>query len=367
MARPRVILEIDLDRIAGNYRRIAEAVHPLKVMAVLKADAYGLGVRAIAERLCRCGVHAFGVAELREALAVHPLGRPVHILGGLIHEDIPVVVRKGIVAPITDLDIARRLSAEAVAANTTAHCHVLIDTGMGRLGVPLADAEQVVSQAVSLPGLGCEGIYSHFPYAYADIAFSNRQVEQFKALLERLALRNIAFRWVHMANSDGINNVPPAALEPFNLVRTGINLYGVYDIEGAQSYPLQPVLSLKARLVAARELPAGTSLGYGRTYFLRQKTRVGTVAIGYADGLPLAMSNRGDLIVRGRRCPILGRVSMDYTTISLDPVPEARVGDTVTCLGEDITVREWAQIKGTIPYEIICSFGQRVAREYHEN
>ena len=147
-------------------------------------------------------------------------------------------------------------------------------------------------------------------------------------------------------------------------MRTGINLYGCFDLEGRQTVELEEALCLKARLVAVRELPWGSSLGYGRTCRLQEPTRVGTVAIGYADGLPLQLSNHGRLRIRGRDCPILGRVSMDYTTVSLADVPEARPGDDVVCLGDGITVAEWAQAKGTITYEIICAFGNRVQREY---
>jgi alanine racemase len=148
------------------------------------------------------------------------------------------------------------------------------------------------------------------------------------------------------------------------MVRTGINLYGVFDLEGRKAMKLDPVLTLKAKLIAIRIVPAGTTIGYGRTYATQKPTVVGTVSAGYADGVPLAMSNCGSLLVHGTRCPILGTVSMDYTTISLDSVPNARVDDDVTCLGDAITVAEWAQAKATIPYDIICSFGNRVERRY---
>lgn len=348
----------------ANFGRIAERVAPCRVMAVLKANAYGLGVGPIAESLKRAGAYGFGVAEVREALTVKPLGLPVHILGGLLPEEVPAVVAEGIVAPVTDLAIARLLSAEAARTGKKVECHFLVDTGMGRLGILHQEAEAVIAEAAALPGLVCTGIYSHFPFAYGDYEFSRRQIALLTDLVGRLAARGIEFQWRHIANSDGINNIDESFRGMFNMVRTGINLYGAFDLEGRQALDLTPVLSLKTRLIAIRTLPAGATIGYGRTHRLSSATRVGTVSIGYADGLPLAMSNCGAVMVRGRRCPILGRVSMDYTTVSLESVPEARTGDEVVCLGEGITIKEWARFKGTISYEIICSIGNRVERIY---
>lgn len=360
----RVWLEIDLGRIRDNYRAIRDHVAPLKVMAILKANAYGLGVKPIATCLRDAGIGHFGVAELREALAIVDLGVPVLILGGLIEKEIPAVVEAGLEAPIGDLRTARLLSAEAQRQGKTVKCHFVVDTGMGRLGILHDEAEETIAQAVTLPNLTAEGIYSHFPYAYGDYDFSVYQLQTFRNLIERLRARGVCFTWRHLANSDGINNIPTSYTTPFNLVRTGINLYGIFDAVGRQSLSLEPVLKLKARLVAARQLPAGATLGYGLTYQLTRPMRVGTVAIGYADGLPLSMSSRGVLSIRGRPCPILGRVSMDYTTVSLEAVPDAEPGDEVVCLEDNRGVAEWAHVKGTIPYEIICSFGNRVERRY---
>jgi alanine racemase len=173
-----------------------------------------------------------------------------------------------------------------------------------------------------------------------------------------------------MANSDAINNFPMTYYSPFNYVRTGINIYGSFDNEGQRILNLESILTLKTKLAATRTLPAGMTLGYGCTYKLMKDTKVGTIAAGYADGLPLALSNRGYVIINGSLCPVLGRVSMDYTTVSLEDAPDAKMGDEVICLGGEgpgaISVDDWAQIKGTHAYEIICSFGTRVARRYIE-
>ena len=360
----RVWVEIDLKKIQSNYQKIADHVKPSKVMAVLKANAYGLGAIPIARALALAGAPYFGVAEPKEALAINDLGAPVQILGGLLDVDVPDVVRAGIVAPITDFGIARLLSIEAVKRQKPVECHFLIDTGMGRLGIPYSKAKATILKTLELPGLTCMGIYSHFPHAYADLEFSRWQLMQMMNLLDCLQTERIVFRCVHIANSDGINNVPQSYREPFNMVRTGINLYGLFDPEGKQSLPLEPVLTLKTKLIAIRRLEAGATISYGRTYSVTKPTLVGTIAVGYADGFPLAMSNKGYVLLNGKRCPVLGRISMDYTTICIDGVPDAKLGDEVTCLGQMISVNEWASCKKSIPYEIICSLGARVKRLY---
>lgn len=363
-SRPRVWLEVSKDKLCHNFQIIADYVRPLKVMAVIKADAYGLGVEGIASILGQTEVACFGVAEVDLALKIKPLDKPIHILGGLLEEEIPVVVNEGFIAPITDLRTAQLLSSEAMHRGRQALGQFVIDTGMGRLGIQSSEAYQVIKEIAQLPNLELLGIYSHFPFAYGDYDFSIGQVKKFNNLLIQLAKEGIAFELVHMANSVGIHNIPDSLKPPFNLARTGINLYGTYDAEGGKAFELEQVVRLKSRLVSVRELPAGASVGYGRTYTLEKAMRVGTVSIGYADGVPFDIPGRGAFVVRDQYCPVIGRVSMDFTTIDLDLVPAAQVGDDVTCLGGDITVAEWANIKNSITYEVICSFGSRVKRCY---
>jgi alanine racemase len=279
------------------------------------------------------------------------------------------MIEAGITIPITCLESARLINRTAEKLHRFATVHFKIDTGMGRLGILAADAFEVITQAYALPALICEGIFSHFPMAYEKTSPVTRaQIDDFKSLLVRLNRKNINFRYVHIANSDAINNFPDSYAPPFNMVRTGINLHGAYDAEGSRSIPIKPAISLKTRLTAIRELPAGSSIGYGHTHKLPEKTRVGTISAGYADGLPLSLSNQGSVIIRDRLSPIIGRVSMDYTNVSLKDVPEAQIGDDVTCLGSTeshcITIESWADLKNTHPYEIICSFGNRVERRY---
>lgn len=366
----RVSLEVNLTRLQKNLTAIKELVHPLKVIGVLKANAYGIGVFPVAEALVNAGVKGFGVAELREALALKPLGLPIQILGGVLEEEIPQAVAEGIILPVTDLETAELINTEALRQKKRTPVELLIDTGMGRLGFLAQEALQAIPLIAALPGLDAGGIYSHFPVAYRgeDDAFNRRQLSLFMTLLDNLAEQGLRFPKVHIANSDAVNNLPWTYKKPFTHVRVGLNLHGSFESEGNRAVTLESIFTLKTRVVSIRTLPAGMTVGYGRTYTLKQPTRVGTIAAGYADGLPLALSNRGYVLVRGKPCPVLGRLSMDYTTISLENAPEASRGDEVVCLGrdgdEEITVDAWAQLKGTHAYDIICSFGNRVSRRY---
>ena len=281
----RVWLDIDLDKLRRNLVRIRERVAPCGVIAVLKADAYGLGVEPIARALAKAGVAGFAVAEPREALRLTGFGLPVQILGGILPDEIPATVAAGVVHPVDSLSTAQRVSEEAVRQNRTVECHFLVDTGMGRLGLLADKALPDIRAACLLPGLNCCGIYSHFPVAYrAGEEYTLSQIARFQRLLDGLADEGTTFSKIHMANSDAINNFPQAFVAPFNLVRTGINLHGSFDSEGFRSLQLEPILSLKSRLVSIRELPADMQMGYGLTYQLPQDTLVGTVAAGYADG-----------------------------------------------------------------------------------
>lgn len=365
----RVWVEIDLRTLRENYHAIRQMVAPSEVIAVLKANAYGLGVLPIAQTLKTCGVSGFAAAELREALTLKTLGLPVQILGVILPDEIPDAVKAGIVMSVGSVAEAKAISDESVKQGVTAECCFIMDTGMGRLGMLHTEAEAVILEAVQLPNLKFTGIYSHFPSAYKSTeAITHCQIERFNTVLEAVKKAGIVFDHVHIANSDAINNFPETYAASFTHVRTGINLHGSFDPEGRRALKLKSILTMKTRLAAIRELPAGSTIGYGCTYRLSRPTRVGTIAAGYADGLPLALSNRGYVMIRGVACPIIGRISMDYTTVDLGQIPDAAAGDEVICLGGEgplaISVEDWAALKGTHPYDIICSFGSRVARIY---
>jgi alanine racemase len=256
------------------------------------------------------------------------------------------------------------MSREAVKQGRCANVHIIIDTGMGRLGLPYYEASKIIPKIIHLPGLKVEGAYSHFSNANnPSHPKTAQQLVLFKQALKAFGNFNIPL--IHIANSDAINNFKNSY---FDMVRTGINLYGVFDLQGRHAYKLTPTLCLKSRLIAIRTLPAGFTIGYSCTHTLSRETRVGTVAAGYADGVPMTASNSGYVLIGGRQCPIIGRVSMDYITVNLNSHPSARLGDIVVLIGksrkEEITVEDWAKIKQSHPYDIICSLGSRVERVY---
>lgn len=370
MDKTRVWLEIDLDTVRENFLKIREAAAPAQVLAVLKANAYGLGVQPIAETLLKAGAAGFCAATLEEALFLKQYGKPVEILGGVLDFEREAAVEHGLILGLTDLECARKISAEAVRQNKTAECHFKLDTGMGRLGILARDAVKVIPEILRLPNLDCCGIYTHFPSSERGPNEENlAQIRRFLSVIEQLAAQGIRFRKIHMANSDAINHLPMTHQPPFTHVRAGIDLHGSFS--GANNnLNLKPVFSLKSRLLAHRMMPAGHGIGYNSTCRLNGDTRVGTVTAGYADGIPLGISNRGKVIIRGKVCPVLGRISMDYLTVSLEPFGDKppAPGETVTLIGQDgpaaVTTEEWAEWKGTHPYDVMCSFGPRVKRFY---
>ena len=377
----RVVVEIDLKALVRNYRKIAAHVKPAQVLCVLKANAYGLGVADYAKALASAGCTMFGVAEPYEALELLRVLAParssvnsrktgaaeVQMLSSVLPDEVEPMVKAGVILPVIDVATAKLISAAAVKAKVVAKVHFKLDTGMGRLGILAKDALQVMREVKKLPNLDCEGVFSHFPMAYdPKDPFTKRQIKIFKSIVAAAEKEGFKFKKVHISASDGINNFPETAKKPFTVVRTGINLHGSFDPYGRKALKVEPVLSLKTRVAQVRELPAGTTLGYGRTWCLNAPTKVATISAGYADGLPLALTNRGFVFIGGKRCKIIGRISMDYTTVDVSGVPNVKPGDEVVCFGkcgkDSITPDDWAALKGTHAYDIICSLGNRVQR-----
>ena len=377
----RVVVEIDLKALVRNYRKIAAHVKPSQVLCVLKANAYGLGVADYAKALASAGCTMFGVAEPYEALellrVLAPAGSSVNsrkagatevqMLSSVLPDEVEPMVKAGVILPVIDVATAKLISAAAVKAKVVAKVHFKLDTGMGRLGILAKDALAVMREVKKLPNLDCEGVFSHFPMAYdPKDPFTKRQIKIFKSIVAAAEKEGFKFKKVHISASDGINNFPECAKKPFTVVRTGINLHGSFDPYGKKALKVEPVLTLKTRVAQVRELPAGTTLGYGRTWCLNAPTKVATISAGYADGLPLALTNCGFVFIGGKRCKIIGRISMDYTTVDVSGVPNVKPGDEVVCFGkcgkDSITPDDWAVLKGTHAYDIICSLGNRVQR-----
>jgi alanine racemase len=362
-------VEVDLDRFASNLRALRQLVgEGCELLLVVKADAYGHGAVEMAEAAEAEGVSSFGVATLHEGIQLRQSGRrhPIVVLSPLLPSEIGEAVRHGLDPTVCDLAFARALSEAVRGSRNPQRVHVEVDTGMGRIGVREEDAESFLTDLVALPGLRLASVYTHFPDADSEkLGFARGQIERFTNLLERLARRGIRPPRVHASNSAGTLNLPEAR---FDAVRVGLAAYGHRPSRADATIDLAPVMSFKSRLVQVRTLPAGASVSYGRTFVTERETRVGVVPVGYGHGYSWLLSNRGRMLVHGRSCPILGRVTMDLTMIDLAAAAEAQVGDEVVLFGEQgeatLSLEEVARGSETLPYEILCTIGKRVTRLY---
>jgi alanine racemase len=360
-------VEVDLDRLGSNLRAIRECIGgEREILLVVKADAYGHGAVEIAEAAAREGVSHLGVATLHEGIQLRRAGcaLPIIALSPLLPSEIDEAVANELSPSVADAGFARALSAAATAAGRAMRCHVEVDTGMGRTGVHLEEAEAFIEMLSGLPGLRLASVYTHFPDADAEnLDFTRAQVERFGALLDRLRAGSLAPPRAHAANSAGTVNVPDAHLD---WVRVGLIAYGHEPPHATREIGLAPVMSLKSRLVQIRDMPAGASVSYGRTFVTEQPMRMGVVAVGYGHGYSWLLSNRGRMLVAGQSVPIVGRVTMDLTMVDLSAVPNAAVGDEVVLFGEQqgtaLPLEEVAQLSETLPYEIMCTIGKRVSR-----
>jgi len=364
-------VEVDLDAFALNLRALQAHAGPLReLLLVVKADAYGHGAVEMAEAGEREGVSQLGVATLHEGIQLRQAGcaLPVIVLSPLLPSEIEEAVAHDLDPTVCDEVFARELDAAGRRAGRPVRCHVEVDTGMGRIGVREEAAEAFVADLAALPGLRLASLYTHFPDADAeDLSFARAQVERFGALLGRLEARGLRPPRAHASNSAGTLNLPEA---PFDWVRVGLASYGHHPPHARSRLDLRPVMALKSRLVQVREHPAGTPISYGRTFVTKRATRVGVVPVGYGHGYSWLLSNRGEMLVRGRRAPILGRVTMDLTMVDLTDLPPCAVGDEVVLFGnsqeggEALSIEEVARWSETLPYEIMCTIGKRVTRIY---
>ena len=362
-------VEVDLDRFAANLREVRRLAEPVRdLLLVVKADAYGHGAVEMARAAAAEGVAVLGVATLHEGIQLRQTGctLPIIVLSPLLPGEVPEAVAHGLDPTVCDLAFARALSDAAIAADRPQRIHVEIDTGMGRIGIREDDAEAFLERVVALPGLRLASLFTHFPDADSDdLTFTREQARRFRALLDRLAERGIRPPRVHAANSAGTVNLPEWR---FDWVRVGLIAYGHPPTGPHPPLALEPVMSFKSRLVQVRELPAGAPISYARTFVTRRPTRTGVVAVGYGHGYSWLLSSRGHMLVRGRRAPILGRVTMDLTMVDVTDVPGASVGDEVVLFGEQgeaaLTLEEVARKSETLSYEVMCTIGKRVTRIY---
>ncbi|HEX8557665.1 MAG TPA: alanine racemase [Pyrinomonadaceae bacterium] len=363
--------EIDLDALASNFRAVRSRVGAgVKVMGVVKADAYGHGAAACARRLEAEGADWFGVATPEEAFALRRAGvsRPVLSFGGFWEGQAAACLAQGVTPVVYRLDMAEALGAAAGAAGVTAEVHVKVDTGMGRLGVRYDEAAEFAARLRDVPRLRVAGLMTHF--AAADEprrdCFTGDQLRRFREAVAAFRERGHEPEHVHMANSAASFAHPEAW---GNMVRPGGVLYGLWrDVlpPAVGGEVLRPVMSLRSRVTLVKRVHAGETLGYGCTYEAAREMLVATVPAGYADGYARALSNRGRAVVRGRHAPVVGRVSMDLTLLDVTDVGGVRVGDRVTLLGADggllLPAEDLAQTAGTLSYEITCGVSARVPR-----
>jgi len=367
----RAWVEIDLPAIDRNVGRIKQALPAnVRYVAVVKANAYGHGMPEVATRLLQAGVDCFAVANVGEAARLREIGHDGDIL--LLSPTLPAEMPRAVAL---DLDVTLNSVAEAAAlercaaaAGRPARVHIKVDTGMGRAGVWHAEARGLIGFVRAAKHLAWRGLYTHFSEADADTGFTAEQRRIFLALLAEVPAVERAGLLIHADNSAGLESF--SAASPFNAVRIGLMQYGLPPSAGSflASLRPEPVLSFHARVVLVKDLPAGTTVSYNRTKTLTRASRVAIVAVGYGDGVPTAASNRGSFLVRGRRCPILGRVTMDQTIVDVTDLPEVAVGDIATILGaqgaERITVGEFCAWADCIPWEALCTLTQRVQRVY---
>lgn len=365
----RAWAEVDLDALSRNLGVIrARAGDGVRVMLVVKADAYGHGAVAVAHHAIRCGISSLGVGTGAEALELRAAGirLPILVLGTVVDDEAAPALRHGIQIGVHASDRARSLQELAKKLGVAARVHLNVDTGMGRLGVSPPRALALLREIHAASHLDLCGVMTHVSATDgARCPTAREQIARFDAFLAEARAEELPCGWIHAANSAALfTDLAPH----YDTVRPGISAYGVLPegLPGARD--LQPVLSFKSQVVFLKDLEAGTPVGYGSTWKAPRATRLATIPVGYDDGIPWRLGNRGEVLVRGRRAPIVGRVSMDYTTIDVGHVPDVHVGDPVTILGRDgdeaIGTEEIARHVDTIPYEITCSISRRVARVY---
>jgi alanine racemase len=365
----RAWADVDLDALTRNLAVIRNAIgDKVEVMLVVKADAYGHGAVAIAHHATRAGVTAFGVGTSTEALELRHGGicAPILVLGTIVDEEVVACLHHDIHIGLHSMNRCRTLQAAARRQGRIARVHLNIDTGMGRLGVLPERAVELLREIQAASHLELAGIMTHISSPKGDSCDGiASQTARFESVLADARAEDLVSGWVHMSNSAGLfSGTSPL----YDCVRVGISAYGVVPKDATWGSDLDPVMSLRTRIIFLKDLPAGSTVGYDGTWTAMGKRRIATLPVGYNDGVPWRLSNQGEVLVRGQRAPIVGRVSMDYTTIDVTDIKDVNVDDVATLIGSDgdenLLLRDVAKCAETIPYEIACSIGKRVARVF---
>ena len=370
----RVWAEIYLDRIAHNLGQIRNQIpDETQIMPVVKADAYGHGAVQVAQVCREEDASMFALANTEEARQLRAAGfeEPLLVLGEVVPAEIPDLVHHRVRPSLQSFDVAKQLDNEAREQQEPHPVHMAVDTGMSRLGVPAEDAHYFARMIRDFRWLELEGISTHLSSAYDPDgdSYTEGQLDTFREVIEEVRSAGIQPDLVHVANSGAVFSVPDTH---FDLIRPGITMYGMSPgTLSEQDLGLQPALELRTKLVHVKEVPAGRPIGYGRSYRVSEDTPVGVLSVGYHDGYRYQLSNNADVLIQGRRCPVIGRVTMDYVMVDLRDVPDVETGEVVTLVGQDktqrITFEELADRADTICYEMTCSIGDRVPRIYRSS
>jgi len=363
--------EIDLGAIAGNLELIrARLKADTRVLAVVKAQAYGHGLLPVAKKLIDSGADYLGVAYVDEAVLLRKalgLEVPILVLGPILPDEIDGVLENNLTQAVADKELVQVFQDKAKKKNKKAKIHVKVDTGMGRAGVWHTKAHQFIGWVNGLSHLNTEGIYTHFSSAEdKNPSFTQNQINLFDRVIEKLQSMGIDIACKHAANSMGIMGFKESHL---NLVRPGLVIYGLHprpDLE--EDLKLKPAMSLKTKIAFLKDAEAGRTISYGKTYLTKAKTKIATLPIGYGDGYLRALSNKASCLIRGKEAPIVGTICMDHMMVDVGHIPGVKMADEVVLIGtqasKKIMAEDLATLANTIPYEIVCRISQRVRRTY---
>jgi alanine racemase len=362
-------VEVDLDNFISNLREIKRLIGPqVDFMQTVKADAYGHGAIEISNAALKNGARMLGVANADEGvqLRISGIDAPIVILGPSTAPEIDEIIKYNLTPSVSDIFFARQLQKTLEKAGHKLPVHIEIDTGMGRGGIMYSEALNLIREISRLANITLAGIFSHFANSEIIIPYNDRQWQLFSGLLEELKRLGINIPIRHIGNSGAILNYPEFNMD---MVRPGIMTYGIYpapDNEAKAS--LVPVMSFKTSIVLLKDFPKGYGIGYGSTYITNKETRIATIPVGYGDGYPFILGNQSEALIRGKRAPLVGRVSMDMCTIDVTHISGCAVGDEVVLLGkqgqEYISANEIAFRAKTISYEVLCALGKRAPRVF---
>lgn len=372
----RIKAVVSLDAINHNFREMRKNIKKdTKIIAVIKADGYGHGAEAVAALIHdRDYIWGFAVATAEEALQLRSFGvkKPILILGIVFEEYFPEMIAENIRLTVCEYAMAQKLSKEAARQGKNVHIHLGLDTGMSRIGfADVPESAEEIRQISLLPNIRIEGMFTHFARAdEKDRSPAEKQLDRYLSFAGLLEEKNIDIPLKHCSNSAGIIRMPEANL---NAVRAGITIYGIYPSDEVERDPvkLEPAMELKSHISYIKELKAGAEVSYGGTFKAEKDMKVATIPVGYADGYPRSLSNKGFVLIRGKKAPIIGRVCMDQFMVDVSHIPEAQKGDEVTLIGKDgdhfISMEEIGNLSGRFSYEFACDIGKRVPRVYMKN